>query len=142
MKVENSVGPDKRQIEAFGEPGPDAPIYMVNLLKFKEKAEYEDGRESDLSGREAYALYGQAVVKLLEKHGGGAVFGGDVTHLTLGVVEDLWDQVAIATYPSRAAMLAMATSPEYQECAVHRNAGLEGQLNIETVLSGALSGQT
>lgn len=142
MKVENAVGPNKEQMAAFAEPGPDAPIYMVNLLKFKDKAEYEDGRETDLTGREAYALYGEAVSKLLVKHGGGPVFGGSVTHLTLGYVEELWDQVAIATYPSRAAMLAMATSPEYQECAVHRNAGLEGQLNIETVLSGVLSAET
>lgn len=134
MRVENAVGPDKGQIAAFGEPGPDGPIYMVNLLKFREKAEYEDGRETDLTGREAYALYGQAVSKLLVKHGGGPVFGGSVTHLTIGFVEELWDQVAIATYPSRAAMLAMATSPEYQEIAVHRTAGLAGQLNIETVL--------
>lgn len=100
MKVENAVGPNEAQIKAFSEPGPDGPIYMVNLLKFRQKAEYEDGRETDLSGREAYALYGKAVVKLLEKHGGGAVFGGDVTHLTLGFVEDLWDQVAIATIPT------------------------------------------
>ena len=133
MKVENSIGPNEAQIKAFSEPGPDGPIYMVNLLKFRERAEYEDGRETDLSGREAYGLYGAAVGKLLVKHGGGPVFGGQVTHLTLGAVEDLWDMVAIATYPNRAAMLAMVSSPEYRECALHRTAGLEGQLNIETV---------
>ena len=138
MKVENSIGPNEAQIKAFSEPGPDGPIYMVNLLKFRERAEYEDGRETDLSGPEAYALYGKAVVKLLEKHGGGPVFGGDVTHLTLGFVEDLWDQVAIATYPNRQAMLDMTMSSEYRECAVHRTAGLEGQLNIETIFSGVL----
>ena len=43
---------------------------MVNLLKFKEKAEYEDGRESDLTGAEAYAIYGKEVVKHLKKVGG------------------------------------------------------------------------
>lgn len=41
-------------------------------------------------------------------------------------------------YPDRQAMLDMTTSPDYQECAVHRTAGLAGQLNIETVLSGVL----
>lgn len=138
MKYENAVGPNEDQMKAFQDPGPDGPIYMVNLLKFKEKAEYEDGRETDLSGREAYGLYGEAVGKLLVKHGGGPVFGGQVTHLTLGAVEDLWDTVAIASYPNRKAMLEMVSSPEYQECAVHRNAGLEGQLNIETVQSGVL----
>ena len=50
----------------------------------------------------------------------------------LSEVEELWDDVAIAMYPSRAAMLEMVSSPEYQAIAVHREAGLAGQLNIET----------
>jgi uncharacterized protein (DUF1330 family) len=134
MKVENAVGPDAAQMDAFGEKGPGGPIYMINLLKFKDKAAYEDGRETDLTGREAYAIYGQGVAPLLEKHGGGSFFGGAVTHLTIGQVEDLWDLVAIATYPTRKAMIEMIMSPEYQEVSVHRTAGLEGQLNIETVI--------
>jgi uncharacterized protein (DUF1330 family) len=50
----------------------------------------------------------------------------------LGEVEDLWDKVAIAMYPSRKAMLDMIMDPDYIESAQHRVAGLEGQLNIET----------
>ncbi len=50
----------------------------------------------------------------------------------LGEVEDLWDQVAIAMYPSRKAMLEMISDPDYIKSAQHRVAGLEGQLNIET----------
>ena len=56
-----------------------------------------------------------------------------MTFLTLGLVESLWDEVALAEYPNRAAMLQMALSPEFQAIAHHREAGLEGQLNIETV---------
>lgn len=137
MQVQNTLVPSSDQMKAFQEPGPDGPIFMVNMLKFKDKAEYEDGRATDLTGREAYAVYGAAVGKLLVKHGGGPVFGGQVTHLSLGAVEELWDMVAIATYPNRKAMLDMISSPEYQECAVHRTAGLAGQLNIETVAPGA-----
>ena len=115
------------------EPGPDGPVFMVNLLSFKERAEYEDGRETDLTGREAYNLYGQAVSGLIQDYGGEIVFVGDVTFLSLGQVEDLWDEVAVAKYPDRAALLAMSSSPGWQEAAVHRTAGLAGQLNIETV---------
>ena len=50
----------------------------------------------------------------------------------LGEVEELWDVVAIATYPSKKAMLKMITDPDYIESAKHRTAGLAGQLNIET----------
>jgi hypothetical protein len=44
MEVRNSVTPNVEQIKGFFEPGTEGPIYMVNLLKFKDKAEYADGR--------------------------------------------------------------------------------------------------
>jgi uncharacterized protein (DUF1330 family) len=132
MKVENKVMPNEKQMEEFLEEGNDEPIFMVNLLKFKEKAEYPDKRETDLSGREAYAIYGAEVVKHLEKVGGKPIFGSDVIRLMLGEVEELWDQVAIAMYPNRKAMLKMISDPDYIESAQHRVAGLAGQLNIET----------
>ena len=113
MKVENKVMPNEKQMEEFLDEGHDEPIFMVNLLKFKEKAEYPDKRETDLSGREAYAIYGVEVVKHLEKVGGKPIFGSDVTRLMLGEVEELWDQVAIAMYPNRKAMLKMISDPDY-----------------------------
>ena len=78
--------------------------------------------------------YGRAVTQLLPKFGGKGVFAADVTFLTLGQVEELWDEVAIAMYPNRRAMIEMSMSPEWREIGVHREAGLKGQLNIETVL--------
>jgi len=132
VKVENSVIPTQEQMEGFLAPGPDGPISMVNLLKFKEKADYKDGRETELTGQEAYALYSRGVMETLVTVGGKLVFSGNVSRLMLGEVEDLWDTVAIAQYPSRAAMLEMMQLPEYQEISVHREAGLAGQLNIET----------
>ena len=134
MQVVNEVMPtDSKQIEQMMEKGPDGPIFMVNLLKFKDKADYEDGRATDLTGREAYMLYGRAVVDILPKYGGRAIFAADVTFLSLGQVEELWDEVAIAMYPNRKALFDMSSSEEWRTAAVHRTAGLKGQLNIETV---------
>ncbi len=132
MEYSNSVYPDEAQIKGFAETGPDGPIYMVNLLKFKDQAEYPDGRETDLTGEQAYAIYSEAVSKLLLEFGGAPMFGASVERLMLGQVEELWDTVAIAMYPSRAAMMEMMRSPKMQEISVHRMAGLAGQLNIET----------
>lgn len=132
MEVVNKVYPNEDQIKGFLEPGAKGPICMVNLLKFKEKAEYEDGRETDLSGREAYELYEQDVKQLLQGIGGGIGFEGDVERLMLGEVEELWDVVALAVWPSRQVMFEVMQSPEMQEISVHRSAGLAGQLNIET----------
>ncbi len=134
MQVMNEVFPSNpQQIRKMQEAGPDGPIFMVNLLKFKDKAEYKDGRETNLTGREAYMIYARAVTELLKKYEGKPIFASDVTFLALGQVEDLWDEVAIARYPNRAALWAMSTSVEWREIAVHRWAGLNGQLNIETV---------
>jgi len=132
MQVTNSVYPTEEQIQGFNDPGPEGPIYMVNLLKFKKRAEYPDGRDTDLTGEQAYALYAEGVAKLLAEHGGAITFAADVERLMLGTVEELWDKVAIAMYPSRAAMLQMMMSPAMQDIGVHRAAGLAGQLNIET----------
>ena len=133
MEVHNAVTPTAEQIEGFLAPDAAGPIFMVNLLKFKERAEYEDGRETPLSGREAYALYAAEVAKVITQVGGKLIFGASVERLMLGEVEELWDQVAIAMYPSRAAMFEMIQLPEYAAISVHRTAGLAGQLNIETV---------
>ena len=127
MKVKNKVMPNEEQLKGFLEEGHDEPIFMVNLLKFKDKAEYPDKRENNLTGKEAYAIYGKEVVEHLEKVGGKPIFGGEVTRLMLGEVEDLWDQVAIAMYPNRKAMLTMIQDPDYIKSAQHRVAGLEGQ---------------
>ena len=132
MKVENKVIPSEEQMKGFVEGDIDSPISMLNLLKFKDKAEYEDGRTTDLTGREAYQIYALAVAKLVENTGGKVLFGAEVSRLMLGEVEELWDTVAIAQYPSRRKMLDMMMSPEYAEISVHRTAGLKGQLNIET----------
>lgn len=114
-------------------PGQDGPIYMLNLLTFKEKAEYPDGRDTDLTGAEAYAVYSAEVAGHLATVGGRGMFAAKVERLMLGEVEELWDTAAIAMYPSRKAMMEMLSSPDYQASAVHRTAGLAGQLNIELV---------
>ena len=132
MKVENAVTPNEDQLAGFLEGDTETPIKMVNLLTFKDKAEYADGRETNLSGKEAYEIYTTEVQGHLEKVGGKSIFFGEVQRLMLGEVEELWDWVAIAEYPSRKAMLEMIMNPEYQKSEEHRSAGLAGQLNIET----------
>ena len=133
MKVENKVTPNEDQINGFLEDPEIGPISMVNLLKYKEKAIYDDDRDTDLSGEEAYGLYAAEVINLVEKYGGEFLFAGKVNRLMLGEVDEMWDSIAIAKYPNRKAMFEMTMDPEYQKIHVHRDAGLEGQLNIETI---------
>jgi len=132
MKVVNQVMPPMEQAMAFFGAAEDGPFVMVNLLKFRPRAEYADGTDSHLTGAEAYARYGEAVRKLVEALGGRVRYSGRVTGLLLGEVEDLWDAVALAEYPSLAAFREMAMSPAMQAIEHHRKAGLAGQLNIRT----------
>lgn len=139
MEIENELYPvTDEQRRALNEPGPEGPIVMVNLLKFRDLAEYADGSDRDLSGRDAYQRYAAAVGKLIREYGGRILFAGDVTHLMIGQADDMWDEVALAEYPDRAAFMAMIAAPEFQAAAHHREAGLDGQLNIETTWIPAL----
>lgn len=133
MDVSNKLYPNNEQMQGFVEPGAEGPICMVNLLKFKGRAVYEDGRETELTGREAYDLYAEGVKKLLQQVGGYIGVAAEVERLTLGEVGELWDEVALAVYPSRQAMLEMMQLDGMGDISVHRAAGLDGQLNIETV---------
>jgi uncharacterized protein (DUF1330 family) len=131
MKFENKIFPDDEQLKGFNDNPDLGPIKMLNLVKLKDNAEYSDGRETNLSGLEAYMLYGEEVKKHLEKVGAKIVFSGPVSRLMIGDIDELWDLAAVAEYPNRAAMLKMITDPEYIESSAHREAGLKGQLNIE-----------
>ena len=133
MQVTNKILPSEEQINGFINESEVGPISMVNLLRYKDKALYQDGRDTNLTGEEAYGLYAKEVINFVEKYGGEFIFAGKVNRLMLGEVEDLWDAVAIAKYPNRKAMLDMTMDTEYQKIHVHRDAGLEGQLNIETI---------
>ena len=132
MKVENSVYPTADGIQALARDASPTKIAMLNLLKFRDKASYKDGRSDDISGREAYLRYANAMTKIVEREGGRILFTGRIAGLVIGAVENVWDVAAIMEYPSRAAFQRIVTLPEVQEISVHREAGLEGQLLIMT----------
>jgi len=132
MRVENAVFPGTEQVTSFFGGPENGPFVMLNLLKFKETAEYADGSDADLSGAKAYARYGKGIQACLAAVDGKQIYAGPVTGLMIGEVEELWDMVALVEYPSLAAMQKMMSSPEYRAIEAHRKAGLAGQLNIRT----------
>lgn len=105
------------------------PFYMVNLIRYREHAVYPDGRETELSGEEANALY--APLEFLEAIGANVVFSGPVSGTTLGVAGE-WEDVAIVEYPCPLALFAMGADPEFQERAIHKDAGLEASIVMVT----------
>jgi uncharacterized protein (DUF1330 family) len=130
MNVENALYPTSGRIADLMADSAGKPIVMLNLLKFRERAEYADGRTSELSGRDAYMLYGEKMQQLVERAGGRMIFSGQIMSLVIGTVEDMWDVAALVEYPSSAAFARIVTSPEVAAIGVHRAAGLAGQLLI------------
>jgi uncharacterized protein (DUF1330 family) len=130
VNVENHVYPTSSRVEELMANASDQPVVMLNLLKFRPQAAYPDGRDAEVTGRQAYDRYGAAMQKVIEEHGGQVLFGGDVASLVIGEVDDLWDTCVLVQYPSAAAFATIITSPEVTEIGVHRAAGLEGQLLI------------
>lgn len=129
--IENVLQPTGEQVKAFRDRQTGEPIAMLNLLKFREKAVYDDGRDSGLTGREAYRLYGKAFQEIMGPQGVKVLYSGDVRGLLIGQGEDLWDAMALIQYPSTQVMLDMLRNEDYQRAQQHRAAGLEGQLLIE-----------
>ncbi len=130
MIVSNAVYPSGAQLTGLLESDFTGPVCMVNLLKFKAQAEYEDGRPTDLTGIGAYRLYGELMRVFVESKGGAFLYFGSCAHLMIGSTDVLWDQVAIVKYPSKEEFVALATAPEVAGFGIHRAAGLKGQLLI------------
>ena len=107
----------------------DRPIWMLNFLGFRATATYAgpDARTSgnpSVSGARAYERYGRGMFRSLTRVGGYVAWMARPVEVLPGTQDADWDQIAIAYYPSTAAMLTMLGDPEYQAAHVHREAGL------------------
>jgi len=104
-------------------PEKDGPIYMVNLMKYHEVAQYDsaDTEAAPISGREADDKYNPASV--LNKIGADMVFIGDVTGNYMGS-ED-WDRIAVVRYATRKSFIEMQSRKDFGEKHVHKNAGMQ-----------------
>ena len=137
MPTLNATDPTPEQIKAFlAHKKGNEPVYMLNLLKFKDKATYKDGE--DVSGATAYNRYSKAFGEMVRAKGVDCqtIFGGAANAWLIGQGEGEWDAVAIVKYPNAETMFAMVSSEEYRKIHHHRRAGLAGQLLISCDDSG------
>ncbi len=111
-------------------PEQDKMFYMLNLVNFRERAEYADGRETDLTGEQANGLYNP--LPELQKVGGGVVYAGSVESQLAGM-EPTWDWVGIVMYPNRRAIMEMGSTEEFQSTVVHKDAGLAASQIMLTI---------
>ena len=129
-----AIYPNKEQIEELLKGPADQPVVMVNLLKFKERA---DESEGDSSGQQAYGRYAEQMRKVVESQGGRLIWAGRVDSKVIGEDGDPeFDVVALVEYPSRQKFLEIVGSQKVREIGEHRSAGLEMQWLIATTQAG------
>ena len=128
-----AIYPAPEQIQDLLAGPADRPVVMVNLLRFKPRA---DAPDEGLSGEEAYRRYADAMRSIVESRGGRFLWVGRVDSQVIGTGGEGFQMIGLVEYPSRQAFLAIATDPEVQEIGVHRAAGLESQWLIAATTEG------
>ena len=103
-------------------PEEDGPIYMVNLMKYHEVAQYDDGTGAgkNISGKEADDRYNPS--SILNKIGADVVFYGDVVSNHIG--DEDWDRIGIVRYATRKSFIDMQSRQDFGEKHVHKAAGM------------------
>lgn len=116
------IDPTREQFAAMMKAPDEGPIHMLNLIKLRDKAAYQDGHEA--TGAEAYKAYGRESGPIFERVGGKIVWSGAPRLMLIGPLEKSWDIAFIAEYPNAAAFGEMVKDPVYQEAVKHRQAAV------------------
>ena len=106
-----------------------APVVMVNLMRFHERSLDGDG-----SGWDAYLRYSAHTVPMIKARGGTLLWTGNAKAVALGQqAGNQWDYLALVYYPSVAAFIDMMTSADYENLSdPHRRNGCAEHLIIAT----------
>jgi uncharacterized protein (DUF1330 family) len=121
------IDPSPENFQAFKDLPRDEPIHMLNLLRYRDLAEYPEGHEhagKGWSGRRAYQEYGATSGPIFRGVGGVIVWRGAFQTMVTGPGDKHWDDGFVAQYPSSAAFFAMLKNPDYQLAVVNRTAAL------------------
>ena len=116
--------PTQAQMQTLLSGPADTPVVMVNLLRFKARA---DAPDTGASGEDAYRRYAKPMTSFVASKGGRVLWMGRVDSQVIGEGGDAFDMIALVEYPSRRAFVAIAIDPHVEAIAVHRTAGLAGQ---------------
>lgn len=135
MIDEQHIDPTRAGFDAFKALDRNQPVDMLNLVRFRDLANYPGDHalaRDGLTGAEAYALYGKHSAAILQKVGGKILWRARFETMLIGPAGEAWDAMFIAHYPSAHAFLAMVSDPDYQRAVVHRQAAVATSRLIRT----------
>lgn len=119
----SNIDPSREQFDAFKKLPRDTPIYMLNMIRLRDKANYQDGRVA--TGAEAYSNYGKESGPIFKRVGGTIFWRGRPETILIGPMSEHWDHIFIAHYPNAGAFLEMVTDQDYRAIVYHRQAAVE-----------------
>lgn len=108
----------------------DGPFWALNLMKYRDVADYGDVGGPKISGREADDAYTPR--ESLEGIGAMIAFAADVESMVAGDGMR-WDRIGIVRYPSRKAFLEMQQREDFKKKHVHKDAGMEFTIVMSTL---------
>lgn len=124
---------DEAAFEAFLQNDDGRPFVMINLLEYREAAEYPEGTapQADLTGSQANTYYGQAVLPQLLLRGSYPVARA-TRHTTIinsvGETAGQFESFTMVRYRSRRDLIDMLSSDAFQQANIHKWASLENTL--------------
>ncbi len=108
--------------------GIEGPVVMLNLLRFREVADYSHAPElapaEPISGAAAYDIYVEQVQPHLEASGGKLVFKGEGGQFLIGPEDERWDLAMLVEQSSLESFFAFAQMPGMNAILAHRTAAL------------------
>ncbi|HCF24987.1 MULTISPECIES: DUF1330 domain-containing protein [unclassified Novosphingobium] len=121
------VDPSRENWQAFKDLPRDTPIHMLNLIKFRELAEYPEGHPNHgkgLTGREAYAIYKEGFQRVVADDGAAMVWEAPIECVVTGPAGE-WDEAFVMGYPNSGLFMAMVKNEEYvRDVVPHRTAAV------------------
>ena len=126
---ERHLEPTREAGRAFVQRGIEGSVTMLNLLRFREVADYAAhpalAPESPISGAEAFDRYIRHTLPFLRESGGDLVFLGSGGRFLIGPERERWDLVMLVRQSSVASFLAFESHEAYQAGLGHRTAAIE-----------------
>lgn len=119
----SNIDPSREQFDDFKNLPRDTPIMMLNMIRLRDQANYQDGRIA--TGAEACSNYGKESGPIFKRVGGSIFWRGKPETTLIGPRTEYWDMIFIAQYPNASAFLEMVTNQDYQAIVYHRQAAVE-----------------
>ncbi|MFG1178655.1 DUF1330 domain-containing protein [Xanthobacter versatilis] len=132
MNASDTIGylePTQEAGRLFLQRGFVGNVVMLNLLRFRDVADYSDhpglAPAGPISGSEAFDRYIRHTLPHLRASGGDVLFLGSGGPFLIGPDNERWDRAMLVRQTSVASFLAFASHDAYLAGLGHRTAALE-----------------